>query len=1614
MKKIVILYLTILFPLLSHATLVFPPNNLGELANTSDYILYGTVLGHVDGNPFRNEFQVLEVIKGSDVVKNQNITLAEWGNQYDGYYRVVSGDADFKIGTNYLVFVSKMGDGTYKSQLLSMGVYEEGTVDGETIFAHEQAFDQLMFNTQDFDHAGFRSAYKKETFIDHLDHIVNQNMYWDTNKAGLFLENYTSVDKPATVPKDETNGDLERGPCPNAAPCQCATLFGPAGANQTKYETNNWTVCVAGGAQDDPTTTTEISDLQNALTAMNCMPGINISYTGVDANCNATTWAGAADASDAVLLCAGGFGNNCNKMFIFFDDPFNEIPDVDANCNGTLGIGGHYAGGSHLDDCGTSWQTACNPYFVMNNFGVCAPNTVSQYAYSAVLAHEGLHALGIGHHYGATAFTTTPAASDPCGGGVDIVHDQNECSGIMNPVVCNANETNNAPKFGITAFDNECTDWMYNITAATDCVITNVTLNTAAVCNGDDAEFEVCFDVTDGGGAYDVEVGGVVTANAVAGATDGNVCIMVTVTGPTAAGNVVVNVRDDATFSCVDGTNLSVAIPICPVPCADNCADLMGGISMDCGNTYYPDAGTYPGPGTTASFNGGDGSGCQTYAEDTDGDGVLDSGIPITLAPGATHTVCTNYTAGTDAAAFPAFLLAGDPSCITQTVDIFEAATCTNVTALGVTVSQPAGGYSADASGLTVGTDYTVCYNFTENNCAPGTAFIAEICPDIIELGTPPCDAVSDFSVTQSCNGAPLPITFGPTCMVSSDLSNSGWGVVFYFDPVSGFPICAPAGTTFTTQDLIDATDPNLQGIFGTTTGCTDFTLDFAFLNTTCAPIEISVGLIPIDSENFTVLPDCPVDFVKVTIDPIFEIIEDITDGCDPIVGAFAADGMGGFYDVDGDGAITFADACMTDQLSPTADCTNGAVLNYDFSALDVGTCSGDLSGTLTCDCPVSGCASVYNYTGPTDVCNGDAIDFTINEGCSISPNLIDFGGGTGVGPSLDLDLYIYAPAGVPGMAPGGITVIPADIDGGATGNPDIAYIGTASDGGAGPGGGCGDLNFAAGQFLNATCAPITVSFFVVPFSYDYDTDGDGTFGAYLSDANTEGCPKLQFDVVINPIFEVIEDVIDGCNPMAGGFASDGAGAFFDIDGDGAITFADACETAELGPGCADASTLAYDFSAIDAGPCSGDLSGTLTCTCPPVAGACTALAGEALPDAPTEVCNDAAIPVDANTLFGPASGGFDSDGDGVIDAMVVTNYIAVDANGDIVAVTAAGSTTLDLSALADGETVCIYQLAYTQGTLDAVTSFLDNLLCNTLCVDIPLAGTTCIGDLGYCPGVTPVELAPFLDLLNQFFGFNETQICDFIDNQILTITDPTGVIGDQMIDLVASGIEFCVDKSEVYCVTVDASACIAPPMCEAEAPIISNDGGDCPDDPNGSDDNTPFIFSEMGGNSAPPYITEYLVLDGASGAILGVYANLAAAQAAAEAEAIANGDACIQAVNHIPAEFDALVAALDAEIALLLPGGICALIGAPCPNFGSVENFFNAAGVLLPPGTLTVALLQQLIAGDLSALGFGNVTVPDFCHMFGNESCITFQTCGACNAGHGPLEIKAVEPVGN
>ncbi len=811
-----------------HATTIVPPSDLGKMSDMSEVVIVGTNLGHINGDTYLNNFEILEVLKG-DFTVGDYIEVREYSGRYgtDGPIYKIDGDVDYGVGKTYLIYLNVNSLGEYKASLLSVSVFEQGIVEGKIVFGHNESINGLKFAGHV--NSNIYGVYEKEALLTHLKDYINNQKTWNSEEAGMMNIDYGQHGHHHHHDhSDKTQGGNDyKAPCPNDPPAHCTTIFGDAQAgDQTscaadtpgKFETNNWNVCLASGASTDPSNAAAVTDLQNAITTMNGMPGVNISYTGVG-TCVPMCLTGSA-ANDA-LDCSGGFPpTDPNKMWVFLDDPCNEITDLNATCEGVLGIGGSFSLTScHQDLCGDFWKTNITPFFVMNNGSGCAGN----YSYTATLVHEMLHALGIGHIGG--------DAGDPGTGST-------QCTALMNPVVCNANAVDPvAPDFGLTSLDNACADWMYNPSAATACAITNVTLNTAATCSGDNATFEVCFDVTDGSGAYDIEVGGIVTSDAAAGATTGNVCVTTTVTGPTAMGNVTVNVRDDADFSCVDDTNLSVALPECPPPCASTCADAAAnscGVYITADDTFAT---------SIVEIANGGGENCLANPVDF-----------VAGDPNQSFTQCFEYVATTTSfgvlsgtSVFEINDPTGDPnddpnSCFQQitALEVYDpngagCATPTDITATNI------------FSGAMVGTTYVVCVTAESGfGTADGDGCQFACIANSVTPLNPVCDAgtATGPSVTDVCAGVDPVVSF-------ADCSGLNLSFLAGGGPGNG---CAEPDLLFAGEMYAYTMDPVANGLnVGDAIGFTaniagDCTITLptaSFPNTTCDPIIYTVYLQP-------------------------------------------------------------------------------------------------------------------------------------------------------------------------------------------------------------------------------------------------------------------------------------------------------------------------------------------------------------------------------------------------------------------------------------------------------------------------------------------------------------------------------------------------------------------------------------------------------------------------------------------------------------------------------------------------------------------------------------------------------------------------------------------------
>lgn len=278
----------------------------------------------------------------------------------------------------------------------------------------------------------------------------------------------------------------------------------------------------------------------------------------------------------------------------------------------------------------------------------------------------------------------------------------------------------------------------------------------------------------------------------------------------------------------------------------------------------------------------------------------------------------------------------------------------------------------------------------------------------------------------------------------------------------------------------------------------------------------------------------------------------------------------------------------------------DGVLGGGDDGPLEDGDCL--LQGLAFAVNPVSSSVAVcpasnYDFTAPTEVCSGDAIDFTVDLTCA------------GLAASFDLDLYFYND-GVTTEAPLGYDPF-ANLSGGAgtlaPGVSDFPFddANLASSASTfGTGGGCGDLQDAG--FNNSTCGPSVVTFFAFVWNRTLNTDGDTNLGEYNSSDN---CIVQRFDVTIypDPLTVVVTDDGTSCGiPTVE--LQNGLGVACETQS-GVATPTGACS--------ANGDALNYDFSAtatataITAPPAGcplPTLTGTVTCA--GCAAACGAEAG--------------------------------------------------------------------------------------------------------------------------------------------------------------------------------------------------------------------------------------------------------------------------------------------------------------------------------------------------------------------------------------------------------------------
>jgi len=433
-KTIVVVFLVNLFSLKGYSTLIIPPDNMNEMISSCDNIVYGQVVGHADRYGSINQFKIIKSFKGK-LRESDVIQLKEEGLRTEESILKISGDVNFKLGSHYLLFLFQDGSGYYRPQLLSLSVYEEIMVNGFNQFMHTESVLDICF-LDDVDDS-LTGSYNSQDMLRSLGESVSA---WNFKTAGFRGE------IPEKNKTENFTGKHHKSTVCTPPPSHCTTLIGePSNLNgncntmgnvsPAKYQSTNFLIKVASGAQSDPSTPNEMSNLADAVGELNNLDGLTLALgSPAIQNCSTNTQSSAAQL---VQVVCNPF--SANEIWVFFDDPYSEIADLTA-CNGVVGKGGTRATTPcHTDACGNQWLTAEQPYFVMNNGSGC----LGDYGYTATIIHEMMHGLNLDHINGS-------------------------CSAIMNGGLCGANDPSNpngdppAPNFGITQLDKDCIEWMYN------------------------------------------------------------------------------------------------------------------------------------------------------------------------------------------------------------------------------------------------------------------------------------------------------------------------------------------------------------------------------------------------------------------------------------------------------------------------------------------------------------------------------------------------------------------------------------------------------------------------------------------------------------------------------------------------------------------------------------------------------------------------------------------------------------------------------------------------------------------------------------------------------------------------------------------------------------------------------------------------------------------------------------------------------------------------------------------------------------------------------------------------------------------------------------------------
>jgi hypothetical protein len=354
------------------AASIVPPENLGELAQTSNAVLLaqaGTSTAAKRGPLLftLTTFRVMEVLAGG-LATGDHLTVEAPGGELNGITWAVPGSPRFESGEVYLLFLDQKPSGEWLTRMLAYGLLHRiRGRDASNLLAPLSEYRDIQpFPRTDGLLPESIETYREAALVPHLRDVATRRAAWDSRKV---LARSEQVPLQAVALAPPSGCTYITGATPYARWPYNVT---PALGQVKMYADSNGDSSITGGG---------FTEVQGAIGMWMGIPdtSLNLAYGGTMSYTMTCT----SDPYDAPA-----FGVN----IVMFNDPCGDITDL-ISCSGTLGFGGPWWGATTHTFDGTTWYSLTSWFVVLNNGVGCLGST----SYQRMLAHELGHGLGFGH-----------------------------------------------------------------------------------------------------------------------------------------------------------------------------------------------------------------------------------------------------------------------------------------------------------------------------------------------------------------------------------------------------------------------------------------------------------------------------------------------------------------------------------------------------------------------------------------------------------------------------------------------------------------------------------------------------------------------------------------------------------------------------------------------------------------------------------------------------------------------------------------------------------------------------------------------------------------------------------------------------------------------------------------------------------------------------------------------------------------------------------------------------------------------------------------------------------------------------------------------------------------